>query len=179
MATDTAVPTSTDPGAEQPGAPQVDVAALTEVLDGRYAEVARLVRENLRDHASVLEDAETMSQADFRDRVRDVVVDMAATGATGLGFPVEHGGGGDMGASVAAFETLASGTCRCWSRWASSSGCSAARSSSSAPRTTTRSAARDHPRRGDGLLRDDRDRPRLERPGGRHRRDLRRGPRSS
>ena len=34
---------------------------------------------------------------------------MAATGQTGMGFPVEYGGGGDIGASVAAFETLAFG----------------------------------------------------------------------
>ena len=34
---------------------------------------------------------------------------MAATGATGLGFPTEYGGGGDIGASVAAFETMAFG----------------------------------------------------------------------
>ena len=50
-----------------------------------------------------------MSTDDFRDRVRDLVVEMAATGQTGMGFPEEYGGGGDIGASVAAFETLAFG----------------------------------------------------------------------
>jgi alkylation response protein AidB-like acyl-CoA dehydrogenase len=35
--------------------------------------------------------------------------EMAATGQTGMGFPEEYGGGGDIGASVAAFETLAFG----------------------------------------------------------------------
>ena len=34
---------------------------------------------------------------------------MAATGQTGMGFPMEYGGGGDIGASLAAFETLAYG----------------------------------------------------------------------
>ena len=34
---------------------------------------------------------------------------MAATGQTGMGFPEEYGGGGDIGASIAAFETLAFG----------------------------------------------------------------------
>ena len=34
---------------------------------------------------------------------------MAATGQTGMGFPEEYGGGGDLGASIAAFETLAYG----------------------------------------------------------------------
>ena len=34
---------------------------------------------------------------------------MAGTGQTGMGFPEEYGGGGDIGASIAAFETLALG----------------------------------------------------------------------
>lgn len=89
--------------------PVVDVAALTALLDGRYAEVRSLVRDNLAEHRQILLDAEEMSTADFRDRVRDVVVEMAGTGQTGMGFPAEFGGGGDIGASVAAFETLAFG----------------------------------------------------------------------
>ena len=89
--------------------PEVDVPALTRLLDGRYAEVRDLVRRNLVDNASILSEAETLSRAAYRDRVRDLVVDLAATGQTGMGFPVEHGGGGDLGASIAAFETLAFG----------------------------------------------------------------------
>ncbi|WP_426242762.1 acyl-CoA dehydrogenase [Nocardioides sp. LHG3406-4] len=89
--------------------PEIDVPALTRVLDGKYAEVRALVRANLATHASILEDAETMSRDDFRDRVRDVVVEMASTGQTGMGFPEEYGGGADLGASVAAFETLGLG----------------------------------------------------------------------
>ncbi len=98
--------TPTERGYRQP---EIDVAALTDVLDGTYAGVRALVRANLAAHAGVLEDAETMTRDDFRDRVRDVVVEMAGTGQTGLGFPTEYGGGGDIGASVAAFETLALG----------------------------------------------------------------------
>ena len=41
--------------------------------------------------------------------MRDLVVEMAATGQTGMGFPTAYGGGGDLGASIAAFETLAFG----------------------------------------------------------------------
>ncbi|WP_344342178.1 acyl-CoA dehydrogenase family protein, partial [Streptomyces rhizosphaericus] len=82
---------------------------MTRLLDGRYAEVRALVRSNLAEYASVLEDAETMSRADYRERVKDIVLEMAATGQTGMGFPEEYGGGGDIGASVAAFETLALG----------------------------------------------------------------------
>ncbi len=89
--------------------PEVDVPALTALLDGRYAEVRDLVRRNLATYASVLEEAETLPREEYRDRVRDLVVEMAATGQTGMGFPQEYGGGGDIGASVAAFETLAYG----------------------------------------------------------------------
>ncbi|CAM3726154.1 acyl-CoA dehydrogenase family protein [Nocardioides zeicaulis] len=90
-------------------APAVDVEAMRVLLDGRYREVRDLVRANLVEHAAVLVDAEEMDRAEFRDRVRDVVVMMAETGQTGMGFPEEYGGGGDIGASIAAFETLAYG----------------------------------------------------------------------
>ncbi|WP_336621851.1 acyl-CoA dehydrogenase family protein [Nocardioides abyssi] len=127
MATDTVPPSSAEDVPTEPGGtpqsdtdahvesrsgyrqPQVDVAAMTRLLDGTYAEVRNLVRTNLAEYSSILEDAETMSRADFRERVKDVVVEMASTGQTGMGFPVEHGGGGDIGASIAAFETLAYG----------------------------------------------------------------------
>ena len=89
--------------------PDVDVPALRALLDGRHREVRDLVRANLAEHAQVLLDEEEMSTADFRERVKDVVVMMASTGQTGMGFPEEYGGGGDIGASIAAFETLAFG----------------------------------------------------------------------
>ena len=111
MATDTTAP-ATPAEAEAPGepaTPTVDVAALTRVLDGRYAEVRDLVRRNLAAYASILDEAVELDRDAYRDRVRDLVVEMAATGQTGMGFPREHGGGGDLGASVAAFETLAQG----------------------------------------------------------------------
>ncbi len=92
-----------------PTRPELDVSAVRRVLDGRYAEVRDLVRSNLADYASVLEEAETLSTDDYRDRVRDLVVTMASTGQTGMGFPEQYGGGGDLGASIAAFETLAYG----------------------------------------------------------------------
>ena len=111
MATDTASPHAPAPGSSEGvyAQPEVDVPALQALLDGRYAEVRNLVRSNLVDDASVLEEAETLSRDDFREWVKEIVVDMAATGQTGMGFPEEYGGGGDIGASVAAFETLAFG----------------------------------------------------------------------
>ena len=89
--------------------PEVDVPALAGLLDGRHAEVRDLVRRNLATYASVLDEAETLPREEYRDRVRDLVLEMAATGQTGMGFPEEYGGGGDLGASIAAFETLAYG----------------------------------------------------------------------
>jgi acyl-CoA oxidase len=89
--------------------PVVDVPALTTLLDGRYVEVRNLTRKRLVEHAQVLTDAREMASADFRERVLEVVRELASTGQTGMGFPVEHGGGGDIGASVAAFETMAFG----------------------------------------------------------------------
>ncbi len=106
MATDQASPPVDQPAFRTP---DVDVDDLRALLDGHYREVRELVRTNLVEHARILEDAEQMSRADFRERVKDVVVDMAGTGQTGMGFPEEYGGGGDIGASVAAFETLALG----------------------------------------------------------------------
>jgi acyl-CoA oxidase len=88
---------------------RVDVGALTTLLDGRYKAVRDLTRENLVLHREVLEEAETMSTTDYRERVKEIVVELAKTGQTGYGFPQEYGGGGDVGASVAAFETSAFG----------------------------------------------------------------------
>ncbi|MBO1332822.1 acyl-CoA dehydrogenase family protein [Streptomyces sp. VRA16 Mangrove soil] len=99
--------TSTSSGGFVP--PDVDVPALTKVLDGEYAEIRDLVRTNLTRHASVLEEAEELGIDAFRERVRELAVELAATGQTGMGFPKEYGGGGDIGASIAAFETLAFG----------------------------------------------------------------------
>ncbi len=120
MATDV-VPPSTDEPADEAVAeaavespreyvqPTLDVPALLALLDGPYAEMREVVRRQLVEHAAILEDAEELSRADFRERVKEVVVEMAATGQTSMGFPAEYGGGGDIGASVAAFETLALG----------------------------------------------------------------------
>ena len=89
--------------------PAVDVPSLTELLDGEHADIRRLVRENLAEHAGILEDAELLSRDDFRQRVLEVLLLMAESGQTGMGFPKEYGGGGNIGASIAAFETLAFG----------------------------------------------------------------------
>jgi acyl-CoA oxidase len=89
--------------------PDVDVPALTALLDGKYAEVREMTRKNLVQYAHVLDDAIELPTAEFRERVLELVRAMAKTGASGLGFPPEYGGGGDIGASVAGFETMAFG----------------------------------------------------------------------
>ena len=89
--------------------PVVDVPALTALLDGPYAEVRQGVREGLVAHAGILDDADEMPKDKFRDRVRDVVVELAETGQTGYHVPLQYGGKGDFGATVAAFETTAFG----------------------------------------------------------------------
>jgi acyl-CoA oxidase len=89
--------------------PVVDVPALATLLDGKYAEVRELTRKRLVEHAQILVDARDLSRADYRERVLEIVQELASTGQTGMGFPVQYGGGGDIGASVAAFETMALG----------------------------------------------------------------------
>ncbi|MGH3444111.1 MAG: acyl-CoA dehydrogenase family protein, partial [Nocardioidaceae bacterium] len=87
----------------------IDVPALTAVLDGRYAQVRELVRRSLAEHSDVLLDAEQMSTTQFRQRVLEMMRLIAGTGQAGYGFPQEYGGEGDVGAAVAAFETLGFG----------------------------------------------------------------------
>ncbi|WP_235736968.1 acyl-CoA dehydrogenase family protein [Nocardioides alcanivorans] len=110
MATDVSQPeaesTRSESGYRQP---QPSVAALTEFLDGEYAEVRALVRSNLAKHRELLHEAEELGVDAYRDRVRDVLLEVAATGQTALGMPKEYGGAADVGASVAAFETMAFG----------------------------------------------------------------------
>ena len=79
MATDTAAPAEASTPETTDGKPKypplvIDTAELTTLLDGKYAEVRQLVRQNLVEHASVLTDAETMTRAEFRERVKEVVL---------------------------------------------------------------------------------------------------------
>ncbi len=87
--------------------PVVDVPALAALLDGKYVDVRNEVKKNLLKHASLLASVDELPKDAYRDLVRDVVVDIAATGQTAYHFPEEYGGRGDFGATVAAFETTA------------------------------------------------------------------------
>jgi acyl-CoA oxidase len=89
--------------------PAVDVPSLTRFLDGTYAEARGSVRNNLVANADALREIRDLDRDDYRERVLELVRKFASDGSTALGFPVEYGGGGDIGASIAAFETLALG----------------------------------------------------------------------
>ena len=89
--------------------PTVDVPALLAVLDGPYAGIRELTRKHLVEHVQILDDQIGLDTDAFRERVLEVVKEMAATGSLGVGFPTQYGGGGDIGASVAGFETMALG----------------------------------------------------------------------
>ena len=86
-----------------------DAAVLAGLLDGEYAELRARVKDFLVDRASFLQQAEEWTAAEYREQVRDVVVEAAETGLTASGFPAAYGGADDVGANVAAFETIALG----------------------------------------------------------------------
>ncbi|GGR47110.1 acyl-CoA oxidase [Nocardioides luteus] len=87
----------------------IDASSLTALLDGRYAGVREDVRKALIERADFLDEVEELPRAEYRERVRAALLDVSASGLTALGFPKEYGGGGDVGASIAAFEEMAGG----------------------------------------------------------------------
>ena len=117
MATDEAQPETSDARdveaseAEESGyrQPAPSVETLAAILDGEQAAVRDLVRRNLVKHAELLREAEELDIDAYRDRVRDVVLEVASTGQTSLGMPEAYGGRDDVKGSVAAFETMAFG----------------------------------------------------------------------
>jgi len=86
-----------------------DPSVLTALLDGEYADLRNRVRDFLVERAAFLHDAEEWTSAEYREQVRDVIVAAADTGLTASGFPEAYGGADDVGANVAAFETIAYG----------------------------------------------------------------------
>jgi acyl-CoA oxidase len=84
-----------------------DPLALQRLLDGRYADIRRQLREVLSrpEFAPVL----ALPTTEYRERVLEWAKLLAGEGLTAPGFPEEFGGIGDPGANVAAFETLGFG----------------------------------------------------------------------
>jgi acyl-CoA oxidase len=89
--------------------PRLDVPALTALLDGRYKGVRDKAREHLAKRADLIAQADSLEVGDYRELVKELVVELAGTGQTAYGFPKEYGGEGDVGAAVAAFETSSFG----------------------------------------------------------------------
>ncbi len=85
----------------------LDPAALTRLLDGRYADVRGQIRELMSraDFAPVI----ALPTPEYRERVMEWARTLAAESRTAPGFPAEYGGEGDPGANVASFETIAFG----------------------------------------------------------------------
>jgi acyl-CoA oxidase len=91
----------------EPQAEEFAPAELQRLLDGRYADLRRQLREvgARPEFAPVI----AMPTAEYRERVLEWAKMLAAEGLTAPGFPAEFGGQGDPGANVAAFETLGFG----------------------------------------------------------------------
>lgn len=94
------------PTAESPA--PVDAETLGDYLDGEYGEIRRGVREQMARPELEAVDPE-ISGAEYRKRVFEWSKLLADEGWTTLGLPAAFGGGGNIGGSIAAFETLAFG----------------------------------------------------------------------
>ncbi|MDS1270526.1 acyl-CoA dehydrogenase [Lipingzhangella sp. LS1_29] len=83
---------------------QPDVAQLQELLDGRWARVRQLARDELR--GPLFTPVPERGTEEHRDRVSAQLAALAGTELVGYGFPATYGGSDDVGASVVAFEML-------------------------------------------------------------------------
>jgi hypothetical protein len=81
--------------------------ALRTYLDGRWRQIREVGRE-LAAHPDYRPEP-GLDIDQHRARILKQLTSLAATGSTGYGFPVEFGRGGDLGASITAFEMLALG----------------------------------------------------------------------
>ena len=86
---------------------KVDPDALIAVLDGRWAELRRGVREQMT--ASTFRDALDLDTEVHRAQVLEQLRELGKTDRPGLGVDPAYGGGGDVGGSVTSFEMLAFG----------------------------------------------------------------------
>jgi acyl-CoA oxidase len=103
-------PAPPEPVAPPPAepAPAFDVAAMTRLLDGERHDLRQRVRELLAgDDFAYLPDEVTSDRRAYRERVFAWCRRLAEEGLGSLAMPEEHGGQGDPGGFVAAFETLA------------------------------------------------------------------------
>jgi acyl-CoA oxidase len=90
--------------AAAPARAAFDVAALTAWFDRDYPEVRAGARARLRDPQFRFRYG--LPKEEYREIVFDWVKALARDGYGAIGFPKEYGGGGDLGAFIAAFESL-------------------------------------------------------------------------
>jgi acyl-CoA oxidase len=84
-----------------------DAEALRLLLDGEHREFRERVRGILaRPEFAPPRD---ITREEHRERTLERMRDLAELGGTSIGFPVEYGGMGNVGASIASFETLGLG----------------------------------------------------------------------
>lgn len=86
----------------------LDPAPLRRLLDGEHGEVRNRIRA-IQEQPALAPVDPTMSVPEYRQWVFDTAKQLADQGETGLAYPPEYGGQGDVGASIAAFETMAFG----------------------------------------------------------------------
>jgi acyl-CoA oxidase len=88
-------------------AEQVDPARLTDVLDGRWGELRRRLRERMS--SAKLADCGELDREAHRAQVWEQLHELVDTGHPRLGFDPAYGGEGDIGGSVVSFQMLGYG----------------------------------------------------------------------
>jgi acyl-CoA oxidase len=88
--------------------PASELETLRQLLDGEHAEMRAKVREWLSRPGSAIV-VDRLPVDEYRDQVMAWAQELADLGQTATGFPVEFGGEGAIGRSIAAFETMAFG----------------------------------------------------------------------
>ncbi|HYQ67603.1 acyl-CoA dehydrogenase [Actinophytocola sp.] len=86
---------------------QVDPAALTTVLDGRWSELRRGLRKRMAGATFV--DTYDLDREAHRALVWEQLRELVESGHPRLGFDTAYGGEGDIGGSVVSFQTLGYG----------------------------------------------------------------------
>jgi len=81
-----------------------DISAMRTLLDGKYGSTKEKMRGILS--APMFTHVEGLRKEDYREQVLSWCKELARQGMGSLAFPKEVGGAGDMGANIAAFETL-------------------------------------------------------------------------
>lgn len=82
---------------------------MRDYLDGPHKAARDVVRAGLAAHADLGDLAVRLPRDEYRDRILDLLLESAADGLPGRGYPKEYGGEADLGGFIAAFETLAFG----------------------------------------------------------------------